>query len=243
MSVYVVSDIHGLKDRYDAMMEALSLQKEDHLIVLGDVIDRGKDGIAILRDIMQRENVTMLLGNHEFMMKQYYEAKRGKIQDPDEQQEVIHRWMMNHNAYTIAQFERLSMIEQKAILSYIDNLPLAICDLKINNEVFYLCHGCPQPAFMQGIVSQQDVLRSLVTIEDFVWNRMDVRERIFDDRSVIVGHTPTIFFQRNHPYAIWCDSHDVKTARVFDIDCGCAAQDENSRLGVLCLDQRSVQYF
>ena len=43
MSTYVMSDVHGLKDRYDAMLEALALQNEDTLFVLGDVIDRGRD--------------------------------------------------------------------------------------------------------------------------------------------------------------------------------------------------------
>ena len=60
LSTYVMSDVHGLKDRYDAMLEALALQNEDTLFVLGDVIDRGRDGIAILLDIMNRDNVYML---------------------------------------------------------------------------------------------------------------------------------------------------------------------------------------
>ena len=81
MSTYVMSDVHGLKDRYDAMLEALALQNEDTLFVLGDVIDRGRDGIAILLDIMNRDNVYMLLGNHEYMMKQYYEAVHHVITD------------------------------------------------------------------------------------------------------------------------------------------------------------------
>lgn len=35
LSTYVMSDVHGLKDRYDAMLEALALQNEDTLFVLG----------------------------------------------------------------------------------------------------------------------------------------------------------------------------------------------------------------
>ena len=50
-----------------------------------------------------------------------------------------------------------------------------------------------------GIVTQQDVKDSDVTMERFVWDRMDVHERLFDDRSVIVGHTPTLFFRRHIP--------------------------------------------
>lgn len=113
----------------------------------------------------------------------------------------------------------------------------------MNEELFYLTHGSAQPQFTRGIVTQQDVKDSGVTMERFVWDRMDVHERLFDDRSVIVGHTPTLFFQEAHPYAIWTDTGDVKTARVMDIDCGCAANDIHSRLGIVCLDTRTVQYF
>ena len=69
MAVYVMSDVHGLKDRYDRMIEYI--HEEDTLYILGDVIDRGPDGIVILQDAMQRSNVKMLMGNHEYMMKQY----------------------------------------------------------------------------------------------------------------------------------------------------------------------------
>lgn len=72
MAVYVMSDVHGLKDRYDRMME--NIHEEDTLYILGDVIDRGPDGIVILQDVMQRSNVKMLMGNHEYMMLQYYQA-------------------------------------------------------------------------------------------------------------------------------------------------------------------------
>lgn len=50
MAVYVMSDVHGLKDRYDRMIEYI--HEEDTLYILGDVIDRGPDGIVILQDAM-----------------------------------------------------------------------------------------------------------------------------------------------------------------------------------------------
>lgn len=40
MSKYVASDIHGLKERYDAMIQCLNLQEDDTLYILGDVVDR-----------------------------------------------------------------------------------------------------------------------------------------------------------------------------------------------------------
>lgn len=39
--IYVMSDIHGSKRRFDAIMEQIKLTDEDTLYILGDVIDRG----------------------------------------------------------------------------------------------------------------------------------------------------------------------------------------------------------
>mgnify|MGYP004631262693 CR=1 FL=1 len=64
--LYALGDIHGKWEAYHTAIEMTSSQ--DRVIILGDVIDRGRDGIKILQDIMQRENVEFILGNHEFMM-------------------------------------------------------------------------------------------------------------------------------------------------------------------------------
>lgn len=243
MSKYVVSDIHGLKDRYDAMIQGLNLQEDDTLYILGDVVDRGPDGIVILQDIMKRKNVVMLLGNHEYMMKQYYDAQRGKIDDQEEVYIIQDRWYRNHCGPTINEFEKLSLEEQNNILSFLDTLPLAICDLKVGDNMYYLSHGSISKEFTSGIVYQNDVLGRNVTIEDFVWNRMVIGESVFDDRCIIVGHTPTLFYQDTKPYAVCANTGDVKTASIIDIDCGCAANNQDTRLGVVCLANRTCMYF
>ena len=66
--IYVMSDIHGQKRRFDSVMKQIKLQPDDTLYILGDVIDRNPDGIKILRQIMAMPNAKMLLGNHELMM-------------------------------------------------------------------------------------------------------------------------------------------------------------------------------
>lgn len=67
---YAIADIHGM---YGSYMEVINrLSPQDHLYIIGDVIDRGNGGIRILQDIMQRikspdnnPEITFLLGNHE----------------------------------------------------------------------------------------------------------------------------------------------------------------------------------
>ena len=64
--IYVMSDMHGCFDKYQQMLCEISFSSRDTLYVLGDVIDRGADGVKILLDMSLRPNVFPLLGNHEF---------------------------------------------------------------------------------------------------------------------------------------------------------------------------------
>ena len=66
--VYIMSDIHGRKDRFDDVLNQINLTKNDTLYILGDVIDRNPDGITLLKYIMSKPNIKMLLGNHEYLM-------------------------------------------------------------------------------------------------------------------------------------------------------------------------------
>jgi hypothetical protein len=84
-SLYVVSDVHGhLADLRDQLGRAGLVDADDRwtggdteLWVLGDLVDRGPDGIGavrLIRSLQQQapEQVHMLLGNHESLMLGYH---------------------------------------------------------------------------------------------------------------------------------------------------------------------------
>lgn len=71
MNYFVMSDIHGC---YDEMIEALKSwnKHNEHLVVMGDLIDRGPDSLKVIRHLMKLKSenidkVTVLMGNHEEM--------------------------------------------------------------------------------------------------------------------------------------------------------------------------------
>ena len=67
--IYVMSDLHGYPmEKFLEIMKNINFSSEDFLYVLGDVIDRGRDGVKLLKWLMQNSNTQLLLGNHEDMM-------------------------------------------------------------------------------------------------------------------------------------------------------------------------------
>ena len=63
---YAVSDIHGCYNKYIQLLDRIDLRPSDTLYALGDMIDRGPDGLKILRDMSMRPNIVPFLGNHEY---------------------------------------------------------------------------------------------------------------------------------------------------------------------------------
>ena len=52
MATYVVSDVHGQYDLLIKGLNRIDFSDDDYLWCLGDVIDRGPDGIKILQYII-----------------------------------------------------------------------------------------------------------------------------------------------------------------------------------------------
>lgn len=74
---WVIPDIHGCINTLTTLIEnQIKPNKNDHLIFLGDYIDRGPDSKGVLDYIMKMQqneyNITALMGNHEdYCLKAY----------------------------------------------------------------------------------------------------------------------------------------------------------------------------
>jgi len=122
MAHYVMSDIHGEADRFHAMLKKINFSESDTLIILGDIIDRGSHGIALL------------LGNHEHMMLQYL--------SPDATGVEIRRWNKNGNTPTLMAYLKLKAKVQRKILDFLRTRPTHM-ELEVNGKPFYLVHAWP----------------------------------------------------------------------------------------------------
>ena len=65
--IYAMSDLHGSYDEFIKALEVIDFNDEDELYVVGDIMDRGKNPIKLLQDMMMRPNVFPIIGNHDYM--------------------------------------------------------------------------------------------------------------------------------------------------------------------------------
>lgn len=187
MAVYIMSDIHGMHDKFITMLREINFNKDDELYILGDIFDRGDKPLEILEYIVRNKNIHLLLGNHEEMFLEAYENGFHDLQ----------LWFMNGGATTY-----YSLIEKGEV--YINETYKYIKKLHTFHKLNYgyfsylLCHaGIEIPPKVHGEYAPDivDILeRNSRT--DFLWSRKHIESYYFlESINIICGHTPTINIQ------------------------------------------------
>lgn len=182
--IYVMSDLHGCFDKYLLMLEKIKLSEKDTLYILGDVVDRGADGVRILLDIAKRKNVVMLRGNHDdtalIILKNLF-AKESKLND-QAMADMIRLWRLDGGEQTLKQFLACSSEDRKSammVLSY----SLIYEELDINGKHYFLSHTIPG----------KDALDKFneCKMEDFLWGEPEYEREYYPNKVFVTGHTPT----------------------------------------------------
>ena len=228
---YVMSDLHGRMDLYLRMLELLEFSPADSLYLLGDLTDRNRGGIALFRDVMARPNVQMLLGNHEHMLFHALTDPEGISLNGHESNREL--WYRNGGRVTQEEFEEQPETVRRAILDYIERLPLNR-ELELGGRRFLLCHASPVCMFRTyGIFYANER-------EFAVWSRIEPWMKVrFDADVMLCGHTPTGYYSRDGRPMEICRLRE----NVYDVDCGCAGGEERGgRLGCLRLEDFQTFY-
>ena len=72
--IIAIGDIHGCHQEFAELLGALELTKDDRLILLGDLVNRGPDSCKVI-DLARAHNALSLLGNHELRLLEYRRTK------------------------------------------------------------------------------------------------------------------------------------------------------------------------
>ena len=225
-----MSDIHGRFDKYQEMLELIEFVPRDTLYVLGDVIDRGPDGIKIMQDMMLRPNVFPLLGNHEFtaavclpwLMKEVTDQSLDALDET--QIAALSEWITNGGGPTLRSLKQLSREEREDILEYVQEMEL-YTEVEAGGRSFVLTHSALEHFAPDKPLDSYD-------LQDFLFGRPGPDTTYYPDKILVFGHTPTRILGGGDQI--------LKRETWIDIDCGCVFK--GGQLGCLCLNTMEEFY-
>lgn len=230
--IYVCSDIHGNYEKYIRIFETINFTDNDTIFILGDIVDRGNASIKILQDMMYRNNVIPILGNHEYMAKVVMEKCVNKIIEDNinivdkNLTSSIADWFINGGLTTFNEFKELSNSDKYAILNYIEEF-LVYEEISVKGQDYILIHA--------GI-SNFDESKNMneYYLDELLFERTDYSKTYFKDKILITGHTPVSQIQENHN-----KNTIFKTNNHIAIDGGCGF---GGKLIVYCLNNDETIY-
>ena len=218
--IYAVSDLHGCSEKYKRLMEAIRFCDSDTLYILGDVVDRGDGGIGILLDMMERQNVIPIIGNHESLalgvMKKI--AAVPAVSKSLEKTTSYTLWMLSGGDVTAEAFCALDRKTQEKIIEYIESF-MIYDEISVNGRRFHLSHTLPD--------YDPDKQIHDVSYLEFIYGEPDYAVPYGSDTYFVTGHTMTMLIDREFAGRIYQKNNHIA------IDCGASF---GYPLGCICLD-------
>lgn len=220
--IYVIGDIHGCLYSFKKMLKELNISKEDKLIALGDVIDRGNFSFECLDLFMNTENFYMIKGNHEMFFEKYMDRKLNE-----------YLWYKFGGNTTLAAIKKMNTDNVLKYYNYIQKLPIYIEEGK-----YFLVHN--GFSLDLSIVKNGDIIDIKKTVEKqyeeddynfLISSDIHYAPKMTFDKRIIVGHYPV---QRLGENKI------VHSKKCIDIDCG--ATYDGGKLAALRLDDLKEFY-
>ena len=228
LRVYAIGDVHGCLAEFDRLLEEIdreisTLELDTHLVLVGDLIDRGPDSAGVLRRVLEGPlpctRQSLLMGNHEEAM---LEAWQGNVQS-------IPGWLRYGGLQTLESYGLgASEIFQLGV-----DLPARMREVVPESHI-RLIAGFKDKVRIGDYLFVHAGIRPGIPLDkqdkaDLRWIRQEFLEDEETDHGVIVVHGHTI-----------SEGPDIRSNRI-GIDTGCY---ETGRLTALVLeggDRRFLQ--
>ncbi len=228
---FACSDLHGMWDLWSQISDYCD--ETDTIFFLGDAVDRGSDGLKLMKTLLIDKRVKYIKGNHEDMLV------NGFYQNDF----LLTRY--NGGNQTIKDFQKICESSQEWLIRKLDKLPKEIEYTNSNGVHIVMNHS--------GFNSKQSI--TPMGQDPYLWDRSQI---VYpwkgDDNTLIIhGHTPVplliqelnrIAFITSKYYDMpkikdisiikYCNNHKI------DIDLGSFA---TGKTALLDLDTLKVKYF
>ena len=184
---YVISDIHGNLDKFNEILKKIRFTDNDTMYILGDIVDMGENPMELLCDISMRYNVISIVGDHDLMalklLRELDKILRGDASPDPEIMNELTVWIRKGGARTIEGFKALDDDMKEGVLEYLEELSLYE-EVEVKGKKYLLLHA--GIADFDPSTPLEDYMP-----EDFINESLDPSLPLFDDVTVIAGHTPT----------------------------------------------------
>ena len=200
--IFVMSDIHGQYDLFLKMLDRIDLKREDLLVIIGDICDRGKKSYEIymkcIKMIKLGYNLKFILGNHEDMLLEDLENDYPIRYETEYSVFRNSKYFENKDMKDWHEENFLEEIEW--LVKWLKNCPLVIS----GNENIFVHAGLD----LNKGLEKQEKETVLWTREEF-WLMENVELEEYKGKNIYFGHTPNINGRISK-----------KNDRIKGIDCG-----------------------
>jgi len=191
MAVYAIGDIHGCIATLDALLARLCPTPDDHLVFIGDYVDRGPDSKAVIGRLLELEEAateekgprcTFLRGNHDQMMLDY-------VDFPGDH-DVYELWTINGGLSTLNSY----VADGRLVLPEAHIEFLRRTEFVHEMDDFVFVHA--------GLDPKKSIAENLNPLDPQValWTRAHLTAKLKKwEKPVVCGHTP----QRNPANDPW----------------------------------------
>ncbi len=233
--VAAVSDIHGNLPFFRALMEKINLSPDDILVLVGDLLEKGRDSLALLRYVMELERthtVYSLCGNCDGLVLRFFEtgALDGRF---------FSTYLPRHPESTLRQLAREGGFEQ------LEDLPRLRRNLReAYPEVRAWLGRMPTVLETGRLVFVHGGVPSLEGMEELErWGCMKNDDFLNQDFSfpkwVIVGHWPVTLYDPKVPSAA---PMLLRERKIASIDGGCSLKADGQLNALLLPDGDSEDF-
>lgn len=212
--IIAVSDIHGNLPFFQALMDQVRLTPRDALVLVGDMLEKGKDSLALLRLLMELSKTHQLYplcGNCDGLVLRFFQTD---VLDG----RFFSFYLPQHPESTLRQLAREGGFEQ------LEDLPRLRRDLRrAYPEILAWLEGLPTILETEHLVFVHGGVPSLSHMEELErWICMKnddfLGQGLSFDKWVIVGHWPVTLYDPHVPSAA---PIFLPERKIISIDGGC----------------------
>ena len=190
MRTLAIGDIHGCFKALQTVVAAAEISADDHLVTLGDYVDRGPEVpqvLAWLRDHYQSGRLTPLLGNHELMLQACRDDASLRAE-----------WLEFGGRATLEAYSD-------------DSKGLSLEDIPAEDWLFLEEHCVPFHETETHIFVHAGLHPDLPLRKQYpqilFWDRSSVHPPHYSGKTMVCGHTPQEGgYPVNHGHAIYIDT-------------------------------------